>query len=375
MEFNTEINFTSYPVKYFRTLENQNRLNVNQSYQRNIVWEKQKKENLIQSIFMKCPIQSIIISQNDKGIYNILDGKQRITTILSFLNNEFDIIYNNLSCKFSDLDYKVQSNFENAHIQTSINISLSYNEEAIIFERINRATILSDGEKLGSYINSPLTLERNTFFNTENKYYRRLCSYFGQFPITNIARKNDIHEKTCTILLLSELLSEKKTPNFDYYQNYLEMSEIEWSEKRLVFLHNLEKYIRLWDIIVVLNKIEIPTKWKKPNKLWKRSFMMDFIFHSMHADSDNYIKHWVLFFSSLSKNTSLLKEWPHTSTTIERGSGNATCGTLVANGYYQVKFYNTHGKFDMPEQKTQSKIQTEEEQEQQEEEEEEEGVY
>lgn len=66
-------------------------------YQRGDVWGHKRRVNLIRSLLMGVPIPSIIL--NDRlsadwpGDYRkcIIDGKQRITTILMFLDDELEV--------------------------------------------------------------------------------------------------------------------------------------------------------------------------------------------------------------------------------------------------------------------------------------------
>lgn len=64
---------------------------LNPVYQRDLVWTKKQKEELIEAIFMKKDIGVItIIEATTKDmLYEILDGKQRLSTIFSFMMNEF----------------------------------------------------------------------------------------------------------------------------------------------------------------------------------------------------------------------------------------------------------------------------------------------
>jgi hypothetical protein len=67
----------------------------NPPYQRGIVWKKKLKVKLIRSIMCGMPINNVHLvkkgeNKNTPHSY-ILDGKQRITTIVSFIRNEFSV--------------------------------------------------------------------------------------------------------------------------------------------------------------------------------------------------------------------------------------------------------------------------------------------
>lgn len=61
-------------------------LDINPSFQRFFRWSNEQKVNLIESIILGIPLPSIFISQRDDGIWDLVDGLQRISTILSFMN-------------------------------------------------------------------------------------------------------------------------------------------------------------------------------------------------------------------------------------------------------------------------------------------------
>jgi hypothetical protein len=62
------------------------------SYQRGKVWNKPYKQKLIDSIYIGIDLPKIYVEVDSSGVheqYYINDGKQRISTILEFINNEF----------------------------------------------------------------------------------------------------------------------------------------------------------------------------------------------------------------------------------------------------------------------------------------------
>lgn len=68
---------------------------IGKNLQRNLVWEISQKEELIRSIIIgrKIPDVTIVSYTNEKDIttLQVIDGKQRLTTIISFINNDFSV--------------------------------------------------------------------------------------------------------------------------------------------------------------------------------------------------------------------------------------------------------------------------------------------
>jgi hypothetical protein len=72
------------------------KLIVNRRYQRKLVWTKQEKAALIDSVLLEYPIPLILLaeveSQNESETANeIIDGMQRLNALFSFIENEFSI--------------------------------------------------------------------------------------------------------------------------------------------------------------------------------------------------------------------------------------------------------------------------------------------
>lgn len=58
-------------------------------YQRRERWEIERQSELIESFLLNVPVPPIYLAEEDYGIYSIIDGKQRITTVTDYLNNAF----------------------------------------------------------------------------------------------------------------------------------------------------------------------------------------------------------------------------------------------------------------------------------------------
>jgi hypothetical protein len=71
-------------------------LDLNPPWQRNVVWSPKKQKELIKSVLLGIPIPSIILHHENAGQlgnerYSIIDGKQRLTAVSNFLNNQFKL--------------------------------------------------------------------------------------------------------------------------------------------------------------------------------------------------------------------------------------------------------------------------------------------
>lgn len=83
-----------------RMIEN-NIVDLNPHYQRRNRWTDDKQSKLIESFILNVPVPPIYFSEDDYGVYSVIDGKQRLTAIHEFLSGSFKL--KNLEV-FSDLN-------------------------------------------------------------------------------------------------------------------------------------------------------------------------------------------------------------------------------------------------------------------------------
>lgn len=78
----------------------------NPEYQRTLVWTLKQKQDYITNLFNgMAEIRPTILLyyEDNKDIYEVLDGKQRLTTLFQFIDNEFAIIVEGEEVHFNDL--------------------------------------------------------------------------------------------------------------------------------------------------------------------------------------------------------------------------------------------------------------------------------
>ena len=136
---------------------------MNPPYQRGDVWGVKRRRNLIKSILMGIPIPSIIVNDRcvaefsgDDDRYAVIDGKQRIITILMFLDSELAIpsewVVDDCRPKekglvvFSDMRLSFRRGFESLAIACSeVNLK-TIEEEKEVFDLVNFGG-LAQGER------------------------------------------------------------------------------------------------------------------------------------------------------------------------------------------------------------------------------------
>jgi hypothetical protein len=64
-------------------------MNLRPEYQRRLVWDRKRKSRLIESLLMNVPVPPIFIFEHDLSRYEVMDGQQRLNSILDFYENGF----------------------------------------------------------------------------------------------------------------------------------------------------------------------------------------------------------------------------------------------------------------------------------------------
>lgn len=81
------VNTDSYPMSIGElvNLYDDGELDIHPEFQRIYRWSSEQKSRLIESILLGIPLPSIFVAQRKDGVWDVVDGLQRISTILSFL--------------------------------------------------------------------------------------------------------------------------------------------------------------------------------------------------------------------------------------------------------------------------------------------------
>lgn len=155
-----------YPVeviaqKYLDGIEEEENEIFVPDYQRDFVWTLKRQSKFIESLFLGLPIPYIFVADNE-GRLEIVDGSQRIRTIVAFLNDE--LILQGLEkltalnqFKFSDFILKRQRRFKRKTLRM---IELTEKATEVvrrdIFERINTGSDeLKEMEKRKGILTGP----------------------------------------------------------------------------------------------------------------------------------------------------------------------------------------------------------------------------
>ena len=80
-----------YSVRELKTDYQDKMLILAPDFQRESVWSLKQKSELIESILMGIPLPMVYFFEGDEGVIQVVDGKQRLTSLFEFLDNKYPL--------------------------------------------------------------------------------------------------------------------------------------------------------------------------------------------------------------------------------------------------------------------------------------------
>ena len=238
-------------------------------YQRDMnVWDVEQKSFLLDTIFKNFPIPPIFLEQRinpDTGItnYDVIDGKQRLSTIIGFINNEVPLpkefgndVYGNKKMNglsFNEIKEKAKVDDD---IKTFVadfwaySISVEYIENPdykivdSIFDRLNR-----EGSRL-----NPQELRKAQYYDTllyndiinfrNNKYILKLTSKLNKNRMEDIGFITELY-----IMTVKGTIFDGNENEIDkVFSNIVESYNEEESESVTLKFEKVLNLLKTWDI-------------------------------------------------------------------------------------------------------------------------------
>lgn len=186
-----------FPLTTLRDMFADGDIVTNPDYQRDYVYDNKRASKLIESLLMGIPIPTLYLCQEDDESYSVIDGQQRITSFVRYLENEFTLVglteLTELNGKsYKDLDKPIQKRLKTSSLRATVILKESQELKYEIFARLNQGAVSLKPQELrncvyrGSFNNLLDELSTNkylpTLFRDENKrksYQERILRFFA----------------------------------------------------------------------------------------------------------------------------------------------------------------------------------------------------
>ena len=169
-----------YSVEYIYELIKRNKIILEVPFQRNMIWSREKSSLLIESIIMNVPIPPLYFAEEENGDWLVIDGLQRLSSILNFYDNEFSLykleVMKELDTyKYKDLPPKSRSSLNDGLIRVNIikkdsHPSIKYD----IFMRLNRGAVTLNYQELRNCLYRGSLNDAVKELCSENLKYRKI---------------------------------------------------------------------------------------------------------------------------------------------------------------------------------------------------------
>jgi hypothetical protein len=204
---------------------------INPDFQRKFRWSEQLRSRLIESILIGVPLPSIFVYQNDKGKWEVVDGVQRISTILEFMGELKDekgeklpastLIKTKMLPSLEGMTWEkllkepLQIDFRRTKIEVKIIKSTSHqNAKFEVFQRLNYSSVLSGQEFRNAIL---IMLDKNLY-----KWLKEQAEYelYNEcLDLTDRWRDEQYHYELVLRLYIFSMFAEKPVYKVDDFIN------------------------------------------------------------------------------------------------------------------------------------------------------------
>jgi hypothetical protein len=219
----------AHPISDIRDWSKANRLEIQPDFQRKAVWSKAAQIALIDTIFRNIPIPKIYIKSviRDEQTYRVvIDGQQRLTAILAFLEGKLKLRAPHFTfddydgMKFLDLPKEAKDKVLSYNIDFNEIFSPTDEEVRDLYARVNKYTVQLNRQELrradfpGEFLALAEDLSNLKFFED--------CNFFSAGQKRRMLDVEYICELLCILL---EGIQNKKDSLDDFCERYTEFSQ------------------------------------------------------------------------------------------------------------------------------------------------------
>lgn len=288
--------------------------------QRSYVWERARKSLFIHSLAIGVPIPSTYAKRFDDGsgkrnsnVYDMLDGKQRFSTVAEFINNELVLtelppvtFYNELTDEqetedisnktFEELSEGLQEKIKNARISVVYFDNLTKEEERELFKRLNNGKPLSTKSRV---LASCRDIEGLLDIGSHELFAEMLTE-------KALDNKNQVSIVMKIWCMMNQDIADVsfESKNFNPLMETTEISE----EERL-------EMVQVFDLIINTHTVLIERKEKKvAKKLYTETHLVSLVPYFAQAVSDGIdeerMSDWLVeFFKPVDGDTSVSEDY------------------------------------------------------------------
>ena len=186
-----EIDYTTrdYSIDFLVQKFREDEFYIPDEYQRQFIWDDDKKSLFIESVLLGLPIPLMFFSDTEDGRCEIIDGAQRTQSLEAFMSNDLELtnlkkLDSLLGFKYDDIPEYFKKKFDKTNIRVVVlsdETTLDIRQE--IFTRINTSGVKAN----------PIEVRRGQFMQTDFMRFIKECSEDSVFlklcPVSETLKK------------------------------------------------------------------------------------------------------------------------------------------------------------------------------------------
>jgi len=231
-------------------------IDIAPEYQRHFAWSDVRQSQLIESLILGIPVPSLFMATNKDSTWEVIDGLQRLTTLINFISNDNIIKKVNPSCKKLKIaGLEKLDSINGLHFE-----ELPKSTQLMFMTRPLRVTVLNDKSDLN--LRYDLFERLNTGGIILHPQEIRNCIYLGKFK--DFLLKCSLNEHFKKVVKVPENSSQSGITEelvlkfFAYYEN------------RELFIHSVKGFLNDY----MASKSKYFKEKDTYEKLFEQTFML-----------------------------------------------------------------------------------------------------
>lgn len=255
-------NSSPHPISDIRDWSQLGRLELRPDFQRRAVWTQVARVMLMDTILKGIPMPKIFVASTIKKTHTyriVIDGQQRMTAILDFLNDGYVLdepyIGEHYGKKFSELNEETQNIFLQYKIDFNEALNPSDEEVREVYSRVNKYIVALNNQELrkadypGDFLNLSEKLANNEMIDS-----------FLIFTPANRRRYNDVEYISEILSAILGGIPDKKTTLDEFYKKYSKWDFKELQQVESNFLKAIVTVQKLFSDKIPISKTRFRQK-------------------------------------------------------------------------------------------------------------------
>ncbi|MGL5123952.1 MAG: DUF262 domain-containing protein [Fusobacteriaceae bacterium] len=222
----------SYKLPLLRDIFNSAKYELNPSFQRRLTWNKEKKSKLIETFIMNIPVPPVFLYEIDYDKYEVMDGLQRISTIIDFYDDKFELSgleeWPELNeMRYSALPKTIKDGIDRRQLSSLTLLKESAKDDTqaekmkkLVFERLNTGGVKLEDQEIRNAL-YPGVFNELCFELSGDENFKKL------WKISSPCSKNEENSESNKLFSILENIEDNNNIDYTKHKLYIRMYDVE----------------------------------------------------------------------------------------------------------------------------------------------------